>query len=74
MLKCRPVGCPSIKPCASIVASFGFDRDPALEAPFRRPAVRPLAPWVLVENVLEYLLEIFVGLKLVLDLGEDFLR
>src|SRR5262249_40567624 len=44
-----------------------LDRDSALEAPFRRPAVRPLAPWVLVENVLEYLLEIFVGLKLVLD-------
>src|SRR5262249_55019289 len=45
-----------------------LDRDSALEAPFRRPAVRSLAPRVLAENVLYYLLEIFVGLKLVLDL------
>src|SRR5262249_39259524 len=52
--------------------AFALDRDSALEAPFRRPAVRPLAPWVLEENVLEYLLETFVGLKLGLDLGEDF--
>ena len=54
--------------------SLALDRDPALQAPLCRPPVRSLAPWVLVENVLECLLETFVGLELVLDLAEDFLR
>ena len=70
------MGCPSIVRLDRGLLGLApaLDRDPALEAPFRRPAVGPLTAWVLVENVLEYFLEIFVSLKLVLDLGEDFLR
>src|SRR5262249_47472863 len=54
--------------------SLALDRDAPAEAPLRRPSVRAGAAWVLVENVLEYLLERIVGRKLVHDLAENRLR
>src|SRR5262249_3553849 len=54
--------------------TLALDRDAAGEAPLRRPSVRARAAWVLVENVLEYLLERIFSLKLVHDLAENCLR
>src|SRR5262249_16598859 len=46
MWKCRPVGCPSIKPCASTVASFGLPLRLTVIPRWRLHfAGRPSGPW-----------------------------
>src|SRR5215831_1876152 len=52
--------------------SLALDRYPAREAPLCGASVWTLAAWIFIENVAEYLLEMLVSFKLVLDYAEDF--